>query len=102
MFGDPKKELKKLEEELLKQGTPEEDFESFYQNILEEFGTDAEGKDIPAESRQPVKKVKPSTYADTPRAVAPKKKRAKGLVAIVALESIGILALAAYWILRIF
>ena len=102
MFDDPKKELKKLEDELLKQETPEEDFESFYKDILEEFGTDVEATDVPAESRQPAKKAKSSTYADTPRAVAPKKKSLKGLVAIVALESIGIVALIAYWIVQIF
>ena len=100
MFDDPKKELKKLEDELLKQ--EDQDFESFYKGILEEFGTDLDKTAVPAGSGQPAKKAKSSTYADTPRAVAPQKKSNAGLVAIVALESIGILALAAYWIVRIF
>ena len=100
MFDDPKKELKKLEDELLKQETPEDDFESFYKDILEEFGTDVEQTAVPAKPRQPGKKA--STYADTPRAVAPKKKSLKGLVAIVTLECIGIAALIAYWIVQIF
>ena len=104
MFDDPQKELKKLEEQLLKQEMNDEEFERFYQDIFEEFGPVDEEAVAPVAPKQPVKKApKPSTYADTPRAVAPKKKKGvKGLVITVCLESIGIIALTLYWVLQIF
>ena len=103
MFDDPQKELKKLEEELLKQEMNDEEFERFYHDVFEEFGPDEED-DTPAAAKQPEKKAtKPSTYADTPRAVAPKKKKGiKGLLITVCLESVGIIALVLWWVLRIF
>ena len=98
MFDDPQKELKKLEEQLLTLENKDEEFERFYREIYEEFGPATEEKPVAA----PVKK-KQSTYADAPRAVAPKKKKSvKGLVITVCLESVGIMALAAYWIMRLF
>jgi len=103
MFDDPQKELKKLEEQLLKQEMNDEEFERFYQGIFEEFGPGDEEAAAPAAPQQPVRKVaKPSTYADAPRAVAPKKKKGvKGLVITVCLESVGIIALVLYWVLQI-
>ena len=97
MFDDPQKELKKLEEQLLTLETKDEEFERFYREIYEEFGPATQEKPAAA----PVKK-KQSTYADAPRAVAPKKKKSiKGLVITVCLESVGIIALAMYWIMRL-
>ena len=103
MFDDPHKELKKLEERLLEQEMNDEEFERFYQDIFEEFGPGDEDV-APVAPKQPVKKaVKPSTYADTPRAVAPKKKKGvMGLVITICLEIIGIIALTLYWVLQIF
>jgi len=99
MFDDPQKELKKLEEQLLTLDNKDEEFERFYREIYEEFGPVTEEQPAAA---APVKK-KQSTYADAPRAVAPKKKKGvKGLVITVCLESVGILVLAAYWIMRLF
>ena len=98
MFDNPQKELKKLEEQLLTLENKDEEFERFYREIYEEFGPATEEKPAAA----PVKK-KQSTYADAPRAVAPKKKKSvKGLVITVCLESVGIIVLAAYWIMRLF
>lgn len=95
MFDDPQKELKKLEEQLLKQEMNDEEFERFYRDIYEEFGP------VNEEPVAPVKK-KQSTYADAPRAVAPKKKKSvKGLVITVCLESVGILALVMWWVARL-
>ena len=103
MFDDPKKELKKLEDQLLQQEMKDDEFEDFYHDILKEFGTDEDGTAIPAAPRQAAhREAKSDTYADMPRAVAPRKKSNGGLLITVALESVGILALALYWILRIF
>ena len=98
MFDDPQKELKRLEEQLLKQGMNDEEFERFYRDIYAEFG--------PVEGEQPVtvpaKPKSRSTYADTPRAVAPKKKKGiRGLVITVGLEFVGIVAIIAWWLVRI-
>ena len=100
MFDDPQKELKRLEEEMLKLTEADEKFERFYQEIYEEYGpTDEEQTEAPAE--KPVKQVK-RTYADAPRAVAPKKKKSvKGLVITVCVEMVGILAIVGYWLMRL-
>ena len=100
MFDDPQKELKRLEEEMLKLTEKDEKFERFYQDIFEEYGpTEEEPAEAPAP--KPVKKPK-STYADTPRAVAPKKKKSvKGLVITVCVELAGIIGIVAYWLIRL-
>lgn len=98
MFDDPQKELKRLEEQLLKQEMNDEEFERFYRDIYEEFGPVEEEQPVAA----PVKPRPKSTYADTPRAVAPKKKKGiRGLVITVCLESVGIIAIVMWWVLRI-
>jgi len=107
MFDDPQKELKRLEEELLKKEMDDTEFEQFYHDIYEEFA--------PVEEEEPVvrnhanqygnavPKAKPSTYADTPRAVAPKKKDkgVRGLMITICLECVGIAAVVLWWVLRI-
>ena len=100
MFDDPQKELKRLEEEMLKLTERDEKFERFYQDIFAEYGpTEDEPAEKPA--AKPVKKPK-STYADTPRAVAPKKKKSvKGLVITVCVELAGIVGIIAYWMIRL-
>ena len=42
MFDNPQKELKQLEEQLLKNEMDDDAFERFYREIYEEFGTDRE------------------------------------------------------------
>ena len=100
MFDDPQKELKRLEEELLKLTEKDEKFERFYQEIFDEYGPT---EDVPAApAPKPVKKVK-NTYADAPRAVAPKKKKSvKGLVILVCVELAGIFGIIGYWLMRLF
>ena len=99
MFDDPQKELKRLEEELLKLTDKDEKFERFYQEIYEEYGPTEEEAEAPAP--KPVKKPK-RTYADAPRAVAPKKKKSvKGLVILVCVELAGIFGIVGYWLMRL-
>lgn len=95
MFDDPQKELKRLEEQLLK--TEEDDFEQFYQKIYEEFGP-VEEPEQPA----PMPK-KASAYADAPRAVAPKKKdkSVRRLLILICLECLGIAGVILWWVLRL-
>ena len=89
MFDNPKKELKRLEEELLKNGPEEETFESFYQDVYDEFGPTEKSK-IQWHNR---------TYGDTPRAVAPKeKRRIRGLVIFICLELVVIAGIVAWWL----
>ena len=101
MFDDPQKELKHLEEEMLKLTEKDERFERFYQDIYREYGPTEEDSSVEVTAK-PVKKVK-RTYADTPRAVAPKKKKksVKGLVITVCLELVGIFAIIGYWVIRL-
>ena len=102
MFDDPKKELKRLEEQLLKEEQPDDEFERFYQEIYAEFGP-AEGEEAaePAPARTAAPRT--STYADTPRAVAPKKKdkSIRNLTVAVCLECAGILAVVLWWVLQL-
>ena len=103
MFDDPQKELKRLEEELLKDEMNDDEFEQFYQDIFEEFGpVEEEEQPVRAQTAQPPK-VKTSTYADAPREVAPKKqeKGIRGLKITICLECIGIIGVVLWWILRI-
>ena len=94
MFDDPQKELKRLEERLLQEGMNDEEFERFYQDIFEEFGS-GEEESAP---RAVAPKKNANTYADAPRAVAPKKKKGvKGLVITICLELIGIAAVVLWW-----
>ncbi len=102
MFDNPQKELKRLEEELLKDELPEDEFEKFYQEIYEEFGT-AEEEQNPETAVVRAAAPRKSTYADTPRAVAPgkKDKSIRNLAIAVCLECVGIAALVLWWVLRI-
>ena len=100
MFDDPQKELKRLEDELLKLTEKDEKFEHFYQEIFDEYGP-TEEKAAAAPAPKPVKKPK-STYADAPRAVAPKKKKGvKGLMILVCVELAGIFGIVGYWLMRL-
>ena len=96
MFDNPNKELKRLEEELLKSSAEEEEFERFYQDICDEF---VPAKEAPAAPQiQWVRK----TYADVPRAVAPEPKQSiKGLLILIFLELAGIAGVGSWWLLRI-
>ena len=96
MFDNPRKELERLEEELLKNSPEDEDFEGFYQDVFDEFG--------PTEETPAASQIKwlGRTYADIPRAVAPEQKqRVAGLVVLICLELVGIAGVAAWWLLRI-
>ena len=53
MFDNPNEELKKLEDQLLAVEKKDEDFESFYNDILREFG--------PVNENQPVRKSSSSS-----------------------------------------
>ena len=99
MFDDPKKELQRLEEELLKYEQKDDEFERFYRDIFNEFGETEEPRAVAPQQ----KKAAPRnmTYADTPRAVAaaPKKSN-KGLVILLLIEIAGILGVVGYWLMK--
>ena len=101
MFDDPKKELQRLEEELLKYDQKDEEFERFYQDIFREFGEQEEPRAVAPQAKRPANAPRNMTYADTPRAVAatPKKSN-KGLVILLLIEIAGILGVAGYWLLK--
>ena len=102
MFDNPQKELKRLEEELLKDQLPEDEFEKFYQEIYEEFGSaEEESTSDTVPVRAAVTRI--NTYSDAPRAVAPKKKdkSIRNLTIAVCLECVGIAAIVLWWVLRI-
>ena len=101
MFDDPKKELKRLEEELLKHDQKDDDFERFYQDIFREFGQPEETRAVAPEAPHKTAAPRNMTYADTPRAVAaaPKKSN-KGLVTLLFVEIAGILGVAVYWLAK--
>ena len=103
MFDNPQKELKRLEEELLKDEVQVDDFEEFYQEIYEEFGpVEEEQTPVSAPVRAAVQ-PRPNTYADMPRAVAPKKKSKtnRRLAVLICLECLGIAAVVLWWLVQI-
>ena len=104
MFDDPKKELQRLEEELLKYEEKDAEFERFYEDIFREFGTAEEPRAAsPAAPRKasPATAPRNMTYTDVPRAVAAApKKRNTGLVILLCIEIAGILGVAGYWLLK--
>ena len=99
MFDDPKKELQRLEEELLKHDQKDDEFEQFYQDIFREFGEPEEVRAVAPEEKKSAPRN--MTYTDTPRAVAaaPKKSN-KGLVILLLIEIAGILGVAGYWLMK--
>ena len=104
MFDDPKKELQRLEEELLKHEQKDDEVERFYQDIFREFGEPEEQRAVaPAAPRKDDSSNSPRnmTYADTPRAVAatPKKSN-RGLLILLCIEIVGILGVAGYWLMK--
>ena len=99
MFDDPKKELQRLEEELLKHDQKDDEFEQFYQDIFREFGEPEEERAVAPEEKKSAPRN--MNYADTPRAVAAApKKRNKGLVILLIIEIAGILGVAGYWLMK--
>ena len=132
MFDNPKKELERLEEQLLaaEAEEPEEDFESLYDDIYEEFGTE-EPYEMDDELMQmlgctdvPIRNYsnnygeadrdfarrsagfdapEEDYYMDSDRYVAaPKKKKGiRGLMIFACIEAILIIALAAWWLGRL-
>ena len=117
MFDDPKKELQKLEDQLLaaemNHETAElnnEQFEELYDGILEEFGpritrSDAAGEPAIRNFANGYGSTQsPDTAAGADAGVeesAVKKKGVKGLVFLSVLEIAAIAALAVYWVRHI-
>ena len=100
MFDDPKKELQRLEDELLKFDQKDDDFEKFYQDIFREFGETEEPRAVAPQAKK-ANVPRNMTYADTPRAVAAEPKKSnKGLVILLLIELAGILGVAGYWLLK--
>ena len=104
MFDDPKKELQQLEEQLLAL-EPDEDFERFYEDIYSEFGEE------PADENGPMQDLKLETprrpqsnaYSDSTRYAAPVKKdnSIRNLTILACVETLGIVAVVLWWVLRL-
>ena len=100
MFDDPKKELQRLEDELLKFDHKDDEFEKFYQDIFLEFGETEEPRAVAPQAKK-ANAPRNMTYADTPRAVAAEPRKSnKGLVILLLIELAGILGVAGYWLLK--
>lgn len=129
MFDDPKKELERLEQQLLaaeREETDDEDFDSLYEDIYEEFSEEESfdeddelllllnHTDVPI--RNHANNYGTDLYGraagfdadeeyydmDEDRYVAaPKKKGIRGLLIIACLEAVAIIALAAWWLGRL-
>ena len=63
MFDDPQKELKRLEEELLKLTEKDEKFERFYQEIFDEYGpTEEKAAAAPAPKLRAPTRMRPGLW----------------------------------------
>lgn len=104
MFDDPKKELQELEDQLLAL-EPDEDFERFYEDIFQEFGTE------PTEEQTHMKNLldefpiqkQTGTYVDNSRFAEPVKKdnSIRNLTIVACLETLGIIGIVLWWLLRL-
>lgn len=121
MFDDPKKELERLEEELLAADNKDDEFERFYADIFDEFGAQpkaekpaaqplkegrnyANGYGTRPEKAAPRKEETAEDYQDTDRRSVPVRKKKKGnggLVLLAILECLGIIGVVLWWVLRI-
>lgn len=113
MFDDPKKELKRLEEQLLAVKESDEAFEKFYSEIYSEFGPkqpQGNGARRPASAarqnqpRNPAPgKAPAAAHPETGRSSGPAKKEKGigGLAALVCFECLGIAAVVLWWVFRI-
>lgn len=101
MFDNPNEELKKLEEQLLAAEKTEDDFEAFYQDILQEFGPSSQTSPArkPARSKKAPQK---QSYSDQPKKPSKKKKKKslRGLVITLSVECAGIVGIILWWIFR--
>lgn len=100
VFDDPKKELDKLQEQLLKD---EEWFEKELDSARRMLGDPVSRKNpagaqagIPV--RRPTAPARPN-HRPAPVQEKPKTRGIRGLVTLAALETLGILAVVAYWLL---
>ena len=102
MFDNPNEELQKLEQQLLAAEEKGDDFESFYQDILSEFGPGAPSqsprKSAPAQKQTHSANAKKKPAGKTKK--KKKKKSLKGLVITLCLECVGILGIILWWLLR--
>lgn len=110
VFDDPKKELEKLQQQLLEdEAWFEKELDSALRMIGEDVpkknptgtraGTPAKKPAPQAPARpKPSSKTRPAT--DEPRK-APKEKGIRGLVILAVLETLGIVGVVAYWLLVI-
>ena len=118
MFDDPKKELQKLEDQLLAAeinhqtaDLNDEEFEELYDKILEEFGPREENNGAPV-SEPPIRNFANDYGKAAPARPLPDgdeilsddepaapKKGVKGLVFLAVLEILAIAAVAAYWLM---
>ena len=101
MFDNPNEELKKLEDQLLAVEKKDEDFESFYNDILREFGPVNENQPVRKSESRPAPAKKPAAKAKGKKGKKKAKKSIKGLVITLCLECAGIVAIILWWILRI-
>ena len=103
MFDNPNEELQKLEQQLLAAEEKGEDFESFYQDILNEFGPGSQSqstqKSAPAQ-KQTLSANGKKKPAGKSKKKKKKKKSLKGLVITLCLECVGILGIILWWLLR--
>ena len=120
MFDDPKKELQKLEDQLLAAEIDQnpaqlndEEFEELYDTILAEFGpreqqdgapvseppirnfANSYGKASPSRPLPPGDEILPGDEPAAP------KKGVRGLVFLVTVEFLAIAALAVYWLMEL-
>ena len=105
MFDNPKKELERLEQQLLaaEAADTEEDFEELYEEEYEVFDAEDDelmellGRSAGFDSQSDeLYDMEENRYA-----APPKKKGIRGLLMIACLEAIAIIALAVWWLRRL-
>ena len=109
MFDDPKKELQRLEEELLAADVSEEallaedmskeEFDLMYDEILEEYGATPQAQ--PEQAPTAITPDADDSYIDYDQYIQPTAKSNRGLVIAICLESLGIVGLVIWWLVRL-
>ena len=104
MFENPNKNMEDMEQQLLAAENEAEDFESFFAQIMDEFGDKSAAEDKETQNDQPEERNEAAPVCQDKQAkAAPVKKdhSIRNLTALIVLELLGIAGVAAWWVMKL-
>ena len=106
MFDDPKKELRQLEKQLLRAELPEEaaeteDFDELYEMLREKLSPE-DDPDIYYDDPDTSANLRDEEFYDKYAQRPPERENLTGLVVTACLLTLGIVAVALWWVVKLF